>query len=515
MRETGYYKNKDLGLIVVFILSLIFTLSFGLVNILKFKIFSSTCFGWHLFNSYLRIGAGKSIFDVYILPEFPIVMYLFAPINYLIAFIYKLLPHPEILLVFQSIIMASGAPAVYLLTKHRLRNTYLAIAFSVSYLLNPIISTGAILGYISPALGLPFLLFAFYYLEKDDFKKFIFFIILACISKIDVVVMVLILGMILAFSKTKQRYGKAILKISIIWLVVSFALCYILLKIKGRPFPVEMLHFDQYGDNLTYIIRHLLNNSWIILNNLFNAQNMLFYAFCFLPNILAFISPLYLLPIIPEVLFLSIRNQHSSGLFLLLPFVFVAAIFGTGKIIKALADHKGFILKREPLCIALAGIILLFSLGTHYYIKPISDFKDKLGVMPFTRGFSLKFYDPTKHTKTGYKFLKMIPVDSSCFASQSLAAHLGGVSYLGRTDRFTLAENYAWDYIFLDLSKKDFYLISDKDYFLRLKKFLVEDNYGVVGFEDGWLLLQKGYKQDKNSEVLNYMNGVLLDEKKI
>jgi uncharacterized membrane protein len=92
---------------------------------------------------------------------------------------------------------------IYLLAKNHLRNTYLALVFSLSCLLQPVLTTGAMLGFIPPSFGLLFILCAFYYLEKENLNRFLFFIILANMSKIDAVVMTLILGLILGYSKNR------------------------------------------------------------------------------------------------------------------------------------------------------------------------------------------------------------------------------------------------------------------------------------------------------------------------
>jgi hypothetical protein len=76
-------RGKDIGLFVMLAISLIFALSFGAVNILKFRIFSNTCFGWAQQYSYQRLMSGKSIFSLYVIPEYAVLYYFLSPINYL------------------------------------------------------------------------------------------------------------------------------------------------------------------------------------------------------------------------------------------------------------------------------------------------------------------------------------------------------------------------------------------------------------------------------------------------
>ncbi len=504
------YRNRDYLLIFILMAITIFVVSFGFVNIFKFRSFSANSFGYSYPYAYLKITEFRSFSEMYILPEYPAVSHFFAPLNYLLAFIYRLFPRPEALLVFQSVFLASGALPVYLLTKKRLDSAYLAVTFSLAYLLHPIVTTGAVLGYIPLALALPFLLFAFYYLEKGDFKKFIIFIILANLSKIDAVLMTLVLGIILLFSKERKRYGKAILKISLIWLIIAITACSVYLKLINRPFPVGMVHFVQYGDSLIDALRYALFHPILIMKNMFNEGNMLIYIFSRLPNIFVFFSPLYLLPVIAEAGYILLRNQHSSGHFLILAFVFAGAIYGAGRIIdfidKAFFKYKN---SRKLLHNLLATFILVPVLLQHYYVQPKSNFSENLGPLPFTQGFSFKDYKLTKHARIGHKFLKMIPDQASCLAPEFLVPHLGRCKYFGLFDKHVIEKYYEWDYIFVDLYTHSYYNLSETKYYSKLKHAIIQDSYGVVAFEDGWLLLKKDYAKEKNTEVLSCIEKLL------
>ncbi len=514
------YLNKNAPFLLLFFLVVIFIATFSFLNISKFHNFSETCFGWQYFYSYPKIAGGNNIFADrnYFLPEYPVMVYLFLPINFIIAFIYKIIPFPEVLLFLQGVILASGSFPIYLFARKRLHSDYLAVSLSISYLLNPITATGAILGYIPISLGALFLLYAFYYLEKDNFRRFIVFIVLANMVKIDIVTMTIILGIILYFSKNHKVSGRLIFKIGVIWLILVFTLGIVYLKLAKRPFPIGILHFDKYGDTLSQVIHYVLKNPFLAIKNIFNMRNMLLYIFYPFPNIFSFISPLFLIPVIPEVGFVLIRNQHSSGLFLILAFVFVATILGLEKFINRLnAIHLKYLFSNSKYVYhnLLATLILVFASLHYYYIKPSCDFSNELGPLPFAKNFNPKFYQTTKHSEVGYEFLKKLPPDKSCLTLQSLAAHLGRHQHIGIINRIALRENFEWDYIFVDLYKKDFYQITKKDYLLALRKFLLRDEYGVRDFKDGWLIIGKGQGRARNCEALDYISELIENEKGI
>jgi len=517
MKSIAYRRINNLPLIVIGILVSIFIISFTLINILKFRAFSPTCFGWAYIHIYPKLASLQNPFTIFKLPEFNILI-LLAPLNYILAFIYFFIQRPEILFVLQGIIMTSGAIPIYLLAKERLKDVYLAMAVSVSYLLHPIITTGLMLGYTPLASGMPLFLYAFYYLEKNNIKIFILFMALAILSKIDAALIAVIFSGILFFSKSKKKYGKIILLFGIPWLIICTLSCLIYLKSIDRLFPVGLLHFDKYGDKVSDALRYALNNPGAIINNIFNKGNMLFYIFYAIPNIFSFLSLFYLLPVIPELIFVLIRNQHSTAHFLILAFVFMGSVYGLERFINFIQplfrQYLSILPKKLSLPRIFAAVIIVSASMRHYYIKPKSDFSDKLGPMPFTKGFNWKFYNLNQHLLLGNKLLALIPANTSCLTQQSLAPHLGKCKYLAPITRQTIAENYNWEYIFLDLSKDDFYEINRNEVFLYLKGLIMQKNYGIMTFKDGWILLKYEYPKDNKIELLTYLNKLLSDEKK-
>jgi uncharacterized membrane protein len=505
-------KLADFYFIAAIILTSIFITFFSALNIVKFRIFSTTSFGWIYPNMYEKLSSLNNPFSLFLLPEFNILLIL-APVNYLIAFIYRLFPYPQALLVFQVFIVASGAIPVYLLALTKLKHNYLAFAFFLAYLLHPVISTGALLGYLPLSMGLPFLLWAFYYLERGSFRKFVLFIILANSTKIDVVLMNLIFGSVLFFSKDKKEYGRIIFKISVIWLVIAALFCFFYLKFINEQFPAGLLHCDNYGNGLSAAFEYARHNFIPIFKNLFNEKNMLLTLLVFLPNSIAFCAPFFLLPVFPEIIYILIRNQHSSGHFLILAFVFLASIYGTDNLIWFCARLFGRANLKAYLSRIISFLIASFALFNHYYIPPKTDFGSRLGPLPLSAKFDADFYNYSRHAQIGEKIIKMIPEKTNCLTLQSIGFRLGKCENVGVFTRYVIAAHIQWEYIFLDLFKDDFYQISKKDYFLTLKEFILKDNYGVMYFEDGWLLLKRDHSGKANNPVLAAIDNFLKDEK--
>jgi len=463
----------------------------------------------HIYPKLANFGNPVNMF---VLAEFNILIFL-APINYLLSFVYKIIPRPEALLIFQEIIMAVGAVPIYLVARDNLKDIFLAVSISMAYLLHPIITVGGILGYTPLSLGMPFFLFALYYLDKENLNKFTLFIILANLSKIDNAVITIIMGMVLVFSKNKKKYGKISLKIGIITFSVMALATFIYLKVVNRSFPVGLVHFNNYGNNFSDALRYSLNNPLSILHNYFNSGNMLYSIFLFLPNIFSLFSPINLLPVIPETIYVLIRNQHSTGHFLILAFVFMGSIYGLKRIIRVISyifnRYNMIWLNQILLARVFAVLIITPVLIQHYYIKPTFDFSNKLGPIPFTHDFNFHYYNLDKHSQIGQRLLKNIPLQATCLTLQSLAGHLGACKHIAPLANYVISENYNWDYVFVDLYKDDLYHISKIQFFTYLKNLIMSEKYGVVVFNDGWVLLKLGYVSTQNVYLLDQIERLI------
>lgn len=207
-------KDIDFGLIAVFLFSAFFTIAFSYINILKHNIFSVTSFGWEFIHLYEQLWKGKDIFYLTSTPYKAVIALIYCPLIFIFGFFYILLKNQYLVYVFQVITMSIGAVPVYLLARLHFKNSYLAFAFALSFLLHPVITSGAVMGYIHPSAGMPLLLFAFYFLERSKLIAFTALAVFAIMAKFDAAIMLFIYGVILYFSENKKEFGRIILKIT-------------------------------------------------------------------------------------------------------------------------------------------------------------------------------------------------------------------------------------------------------------------------------------------------------------
>ncbi len=495
MGDKGKKITLDPYLAAVCAAVIAFVAVFPLVNLWKFRLFSTSSFGWAYLHIYPKLASFQNPFSLFTLPEFNVVI-LLAPLNYLVAFLYAVFPRAATIFVFQALFLSAGAVPLYLLSRRKLGSRLLASAVSFGYLTHPLIVTGLMLGYTPLAMGIFFFLAAFYYLETERLGRFSFCILLAALSKIDAAAIAALFGIILYSIPGKRRFAVSALAIGAFTAFLSGISALGYLAVIHRDFPVGLLHFDRYGTKVGDALNFASSRPLAVASNIFNPGNFVLEIFLGLPGIFFLACPLFVLAAVPEAAFLLLRNQHSTGHYLVLAFVFLGAVCGLERL-----QRCGALFRNPSFLRGFSILILAASLAQYYYFKPHGDFAANLGYPPFSRGFHFSDYRQDRHSRIGTEVLKLIPDSSSCLTMQSLAGHLGRIEHVGVLARYVIAERYKWDYILVDLSKSDFYHLTPQEYYAGLAGYMA-NGYNAVFFEDGWLLLHLGGAGTKNLEAL-------------
>lgn len=426
-----------------------------------------------------------------------------GPIVFLYCFIYFLFPYFQTLLIAHTFFMYIGALPLYLLTKRVLKNIPLALLFSISFLLHPFVNYQNLLGFGPHNIGLPILFLIFYFLEKGDFRNFIIFVILGFLIRAHVGLSIILFGLYLMTKIETRRYGKTSFLIGIIWIPIIVSLALFFSGITGKDL-FRLFDINRYlGETLYEKIHIVLNNPSLIIQNLIRENIPYYFLLLFLP--LAFIPlfyPALLFPAIFSFGFMFLVRSRSSVLYNVIPFIYLSGIYGAKRIINFMEDNPIFnrlyftkILSSKPELI-ITILILTTSIFSHYYLTP-----QDAGPIPLTNGFNANYYRINAHHLIGHKLLNLIPKESSCIAQDALIQHLTNRKKL---DTFRdSSENEGWEYVLLDVSKVDFRMerMSPEDYYDKVDRLLKGNIYGVLSYEDGWLLLKNNYNQSRNKEA--------------
>ena len=145
------------------------------------------------------------------------------PILLLVALFYLIHSGPETLLILQTVALALGAIPLFLLGRRLIPAMPLAAAaLSIAYLVAPTLLGVALWDFHPVALATPLLLLAVWALESRRYRTFAVAAFLAAMTKEDVALALIPLGLYIMFWRGRPRFGGAVVLLSAIWVALCF-----------------------------------------------------------------------------------------------------------------------------------------------------------------------------------------------------------------------------------------------------------------------------------------------------
>ncbi len=326
----------------------------------------------------------------------------------LILPIYAIFQHPLTLLFLQTVFLGLAAYPLYRLAALKLDGPF-ALLMGLAYLLHPSVGAINLLETHFEIYAIFFLLFALYYFEKDDFKKFLIFILLAISCKENVSLIVFMLGIYAALRKRPRKWILVPSLLGLIWffLAVKVIIPYFA---KDAKLYQEGFIFSQYykhlGSTIFEMIKTLLTKPVWVFGYAFTEKKLLYLLRLFAPTgFLGFLSPSALIIALPVLLqnLLSAVDIHTSVYFhysaLLIPFIFYSAINGFKKLLsfRVINNHRLLICAGFMGASVISGIYLR---GPQFYLPAFAN-----------------FYPVNEIAKEKEKLIKLIPKGASVIAT--------------------------------------------------------------------------------------------------
>jgi len=243
----------------------------------------------------------------------------FDPILAAFAPLYLLYPGPEVLLVIQTLVLATGALAVFLIGQKILKNKLMSLVFSVSYLCFFPVERANLFDFHAVVLATGFLLWMIYFSLQKKWLPALIFIFLALLTKEHVGLIIFLFGIYLFFLRRDKKIG---------FFISFFGLTsFILTTFVIIPYFRGSEHFAlKYYSNLTE-------------TSFLESKNYL--TRLFFPHLSYMVfSPLEVLISLPEIMIntLSLNGNMRSYYFhyssLVVPFIFLSAISGASRVKK-------------------------------------------------------------------------------------------------------------------------------------------------------------------------------------
>lgn len=352
----------------------------------------------------------------------------FSPVYYLLLPVYWLFPAPETLLIGCAAIVASGViPLVLLCRKYQL-SPYCCLTFAAVYLLYPGFMGGQFYPIHENCFLVTFLLWFFYFVEKENSLAVCIFALLTMTVKEDAPVYIAVAAIYFIIANKSRILNVFILFFSLLYFLTVTEY----LRLFGEGVMDDMRYGDYIYDDggLFTVIKSVIQNPVFTVKQIFRSDKILYILqmlcpLCFLPFVIK--KPAKLILLIPFILINLMSNyqyQHDIGF---------QYNFGTGAFLFYLAvtNYAEMGEKRSKIMVsAVLCSVIIFSGGLYGKFKYYETFNQS-----------------PQNRETINSALSLIPEDASVSASTFFVPKLSQreeVYDLGYTDKQT-------EYVAVDL----------------------------------------------------------------
>lgn len=429
----------------------------------------------------------------------------FEPVLFPISLIYLLWPGPKILIIVQTLVVASGAFPAFWLARLRLRSELAGVIIAALYLLYPSLQQAEVAYFHVVTLTSAFLLFTLYFMYTRRTVALFIFAILAMACKEEIPLVIVMFGLWSLVFQQRWRSGLGLVGVAIAWLGLDFLIFHLFSPV-GHPLLAS--RYSYLGHGPFEIIRTILLHPVSIFKAHVLEHDHFFYLRLLLSsvNYLALLAPWVLILAVPSIALnlLSSDPNMYQGLYQYNAEIIPVLIFSTIESMvvilwviqwmgKRLAKHSSQPARleenRRMAWARISGprwfqlLALFFLLGTILFGVLRHD--QSYGVMPFSQGYL--WPEVTAHDELAQHFIDMVPPAASVSAQSSLVPHM---SRRANIYLYPYGVGSA-EYLFLDVTS-DTYPFAQDDYIGAVKTLLLHGGYGIVAAQDGYLLLKRG-----------------------
>jgi uncharacterized membrane protein len=413
------------------------------------------------------------------------------PISFLLTPFYLLFPHPFTLLFLQSLALGAGAYPLYYLARLIIGYRW-ALVVALLYLINPLIGYINLYEFHPIAFAIFFFLCMLYYFQKNHFRNYLIFMILAMSCQENMALAAIAMGFYALF-KHKTR---AWIITPMILGVTYFLLCiFVILPSCNKGIIEFIIIYKHLGSSYHDILLTILTHPEKILKTIFTWKkiaflNQLFALFIYIP----LLSPLSLLPALPFFMqhLLSIRDAETTIVFHytaeMVPFLFFAFIIGMKRILAI-----EWVRKNKPKTagiIFLTSVFLCASMGPYIFL--LNDRKVYLQKSTFDldKELLLKEIQPDDPVVATFEFLPHLANRTSLYSFHHLYIGL----YTMSRKEYTLPNDARFALIDFN-DPQTYYGFFNKKPVSTFKTFINSDSWKAQRVINNLVLFQKGKRE--------------------
>ena len=453
----------------------------------------------------------------------------FEPILFPLSVLYALWPGPKMLMVLQTLVVASGAFPAFWLARLRLRSNLAGAAIAALYLLYPELQQAEAGYFHAVVLTTALLMFTLYCLYTRRTRWLFVFAILSMACKEEIPLVIAMLGLWSLVFQQRWRSGLGLIGAAAVWVGLDLLVFHVF---SPTGHPLLTSRYAYLGSGVFEIARNiLLHPVSLIKQHIFEHAHLYYIRLLFSPvNYISLLAPWILVIALPSLalnLFSSDPNMYQGTAQYNAEIVPVL-IFATIESLVVIVWLLQWLVRRVQVEMAPAASPAPASTSTapvktvaggrgnasSRWLQPVALFvlligtlvgvlrhDQTYGVMPYSQDFI--WPQVTSHDAMAQRFIDMIPANASVSAQSSLVPHL---SKRASIYLFPYADNQA-DYDFLDVTS-DPYPYAPTDYRNVVRELLLHENYGIVASSNGYLLLKHGLPGPGLSPVSPATDGV-------
>lgn len=451
--------------VVVIILMLVYAGVFSYYSILRHNAFAS---GYDLANAdqtiwntlhghFLQLSSkGRLLSRLTIHAD--IIFALFAPL-------YLLWDNVRLILILQSVGLASGAIPVYLLSRKLLKQTTTSFFCVLMYLLNPSMQWTNTYDFHGVAFAIPLLLFTFYFAYTKNWHWYWLFAFFALWTKEEVSLLVAMIGAYLFFYRQQRKIGLITMAIGMSWFLAVVFVVMPYFRDGSQHWALAWYQFAEPETDAENSNTFMLKE---VVHRLFLADDVGPYYFA-LVKPFAIIFPLIGFPefilAAPELVINTLSTHaemrgtmlhYTSGI---TPFLMIATIFGLHAVLSFIKKHRLFspYSSWAPYFVLAASLAVV--LRVNYHNTPL----------PYNPSCYCQIYAVTAQDEQFERILQAIPTGASMTSSPEIRPHI-----THRVESYTLPRRVkSADYIALIDQNRIVGDYADKSYELTLRDQLI------------------------------------------
>jgi uncharacterized membrane protein len=475
-----------------------------------------------LHQTVCNILTDTNCYGLYGIPRFAIH---FEPILFPVALLYTLWSDPKTLLVFQTIVVASGAFPAFWLARLRLRSGWAAVPFALLYLLYPAQVYASTFDFHAETLTAALLLFAIYFLYRRKTIWCFVFIVLSLACKEEIAGVVVMLGLWALLLQRQKRVGLVLIVLAFCWTGVGLIVVHY-----ASPVGHSLLasRYSYLGNNIVQVVVNVLTHPVSLMKaNVLEASHIQYLRDLLAPaGYLPLLAPWILVLAAPTLalnLFSSNpgmysgRFQYNAEIVPILVFATIETtvliVWVTRWYLMTISEGRAVpVQEEEPAAsspsssrwrrgvspallvrVGVLGLVLCYLLVRLHVTTSINIYYNPI---PYSSGFH--WPQVTAHNRLASHFLNKIPATASVTTQTELGPHL---SERQEIYLFPFAVGHA-DYILLDATGYYYPYANYKAFASEARSILQSGTYGVVDMDDGYLLLKRGYPPHNVAQAL-------------